>query len=159
MSTPAVRDHQSPLETALLDVHATLGELLVAADEQYTAVADRDRERLESVTRRQEQLSVRLERAERQRINALNGASLRSIITSLPANRGRRVLAVQVAIARSVRELQQRNARAASLLERSIELTSQTLQFLHRLASPEVPTYGSRSLASARRSVLVDGRA
>jgi flagellar biosynthesis/type III secretory pathway chaperone len=159
MSTPAVRDHQSPLEAALLDVHATLGELLVAADEQYAAVADRDRERLEDVTRRQEQLAARLERAERQRIQVLNGASLRSIITSLPSDRGRRVLALQVAIARSVRELQNRNARAASLLERSIELTSQTLQFLHRLAAPEVPTYGSANLRGVRRSVLVDSRA
>jgi flagellar biosynthesis/type III secretory pathway chaperone len=159
MSTPAVRDHQSPLETALLDVHATLGELLVAADEQYAAVADRDRERLESVTRRQEQLSTRLERAEQQRISALSGASLRSTITALPANRGRRVLAMQLAIARSVRKLQQRNARASSLLERSIELNTQTLNFLQRLVAPAHTTYGTKGMAAARRSVLVDGRA
>jgi flagellar biosynthesis/type III secretory pathway chaperone len=136
MSTPAVRDHQSPLEAALLDVHATLGELLVAADEQYSAVADRDRELLESVTRRQEQLAMRLERAERRRIQ----------LQSQPGAEGQpptalaRITVVRRAIARRVRELQLRNARASSLLQRTVELNAQTLNFLHRLAAPEAPT-------------------
>ena len=70
MTTPAVREHQSPLEVVLLDVHATLADLLVAADEQHAAVVDHDRDRLENVTRQQEQLSVRLARAEAKRLLA-----------------------------------------------------------------------------------------
>jgi flagellar biosynthesis/type III secretory pathway chaperone len=155
MSTPAVRDHQSPLEAALLDVHATLGELLVAADEQYAAVADRDRERLEGVTRRQEQLSARLERAERQRIQLQSHPAPEAPTPSAAA----RLAVVRRAIAHRVRELQRRNARASSLLQRTLEINMQTLQFMHRLAAPEVPTYGSANLRGVRRSVLVDGRA
>ena len=82
-------DH-TPLEAALLDVHSTLSELLVAADDQYAAVAQRDRDGLEGVTRRQEQLAARLERAERQRVAALDGAPIRSAIAALPQDRGRR---------------------------------------------------------------------
>ena len=151
MSTSVARDHQSPLEAALLDVHATLGELLAAADEQYAAVAERDRERLEGVTRRQEQLASRLERSERRRIELQS--------ETLTPSASARVAIVRRAISMRVRELQRRNDRAASLLERSIELTQQSLQFLHRLASPEVPTYGSRNVGAGRRSVLVDSRA
>ena len=155
MSTPANRDHQSPLEAALLDVHAMLGELLGAADEQYAAVAERDRERLEGVTRRQEQLSVRLERAERRRIELQSQLSTDGLSPIAIA----RLRAVRKAIAGRVRELQQRNARASSLLERSIELTGQSLQFLQRLAIPAQPTYGARGPARATQSVLVDSRA
>src|SRR3977135_2451877 len=87
MSAPSVvtRDPQLPLEAALLDVHATLADLLAAADEQYAAVAARDAKRLESVTWQQERLSVRLERAERRRIELLGGAPLQVAVASLPA--------------------------------------------------------------------------
>ncbi len=152
-------DH-TPLEAALLDVHSTLSELLVAADDQYAAVAERDRDRLEGVTRRQEQLAARLERAERQRLAALDGAPIRSVIAALPQDRGRRAAALHVAIARGVRELKQRNVRASDLLSKSIELNRQSFDFLQRLVAPPAPsTYGTRGMAPARRSVLVDSRA
>jgi flagellar biosynthesis/type III secretory pathway chaperone len=150
----------TPLETALLDVHSTLSELLVAADDQYAAVAERDRDRLEGVTRRQEQLAARLERAERQRVAVLDGSPMRAAIRVLPQEQARRVAALHVAIARNVRQLQQRNARASNLLAKSIALTSANLQFLHRLAAPTQPTYGTKGGVQATgRSVLVDSRA
>src|ERR687886_723289 len=123
MTAPAVPDQQSPLESALLDVHATLADLLVAADEQYAAVVARDHARLESVTRQQERLSARLARAD------------------------------------SVRELKQRQARTAGLLEQSIDLAAQTLTFLQRLLTGQPAVYGARGLAPGRQSLLVDGRA
>ena len=67
MTSPAVREHQSPLEEALVNVHTALAELLVAADEQHAAVVAHDRDRLEGVTRQQERLSARLARAESRR--------------------------------------------------------------------------------------------
>ena len=77
MMTPVVREDQSPLEAALLDVDATLAELLAAADEQHAAVVAGDRQRLERVTGLQERLSSRLERAERRRLEHLGGALTR----------------------------------------------------------------------------------
>jgi hypothetical protein len=44
MTTPAVREPESPLEAVLLDVDAILADLLVAADEQHAAVVAGDRE-------------------------------------------------------------------------------------------------------------------
>src|SRR5919205_4427144 len=82
--TPATSEH-SPLEQALLDVHATLADLLAAADEQHQAVAAGDRERLESVTRRQERLAARLQRAETQRLRLLNGRPLEDAVSELPS--------------------------------------------------------------------------
>src|SRR3712207_853727 len=98
MTTPADRNHQSPLEAALLDVHATLRELIVAADEQYAAVVERDRERLESVTRRQERLAARLARAERARVTALDGRSFQAALVGLPADESLRLTVMQRAI-------------------------------------------------------------
>src|SRR5919202_710887 len=113
MTTPAVREHQSPLEAALLDVHTTLADLLVAADEQHAAVVERDRERLESVTRQQERLSARLARAEAKRLDALGGASLRETLASVPREGAARLEGVADAIATQVIQLKERQARTA----------------------------------------------
>jgi flagellar biosynthesis/type III secretory pathway chaperone len=154
MTTPAVREHQFPLEAALLDVHATLADLLVAADEQHAAVVDRDRERLESVTRQQEHLSARLARAEAKRLEILNGVPLLEAVTALPTGE-----ALRVSISTKVRLLKERQAQTATLLEQSIDLASQTLNFLQRLVTPPSAAYGARGIAAPRQSVLVDGRA
>src|SRR5437016_7603532 len=50
--------------------------LPISADEQHAAVVERDRDRLESVTRQQEHLSARLARAEAKRLEVLNGVPL-----------------------------------------------------------------------------------
>jgi len=154
MTTPAARAHQSPLEDVLLDVHATLAELLVAADEQYAAVAARDHERLESVTRQQERLGARLARAEATRRSVLNGEAFDAAVAKSPGTEQ-----LHTSIASSVRILKQKQAQTTSLLERSIAMTSHTLTFLQRLVAPEVPTYGVRPTAMLRQSLLVDGRA
>ena len=159
MNAPAVHDHSSPLETALLDVHATLAELLIAADEQYAAVVARDHERLESVTRQQERLSARLARAEAQRLNLLAGTSLIDAVSALPPSAAACAHAVRHSIADSVLQLKQRQARTASLLEQSVELAAETVRYLHRLLTAQPAVYGARGLAPTRQSVLVDGRA
>src|SRR4051812_12111190 len=133
MTNPAVREDQSPLEAALLDVHATLGALLVASDEQYAALVARDHVRLESVTRQQERLSSRLERAEAKRMEALAGAPLASVIASLAADQSARAQSLSTAIAAAVNELKSRQIHSAGLLEQSIELVGNTLNFLQRL--------------------------
>jgi flagellar biosynthesis/type III secretory pathway chaperone len=149
MTTPAARDNQSTLEAVLLDVHTTLQDLLVAADEQYAAVVARDHTRLESVTRQQERLSARLAQAEARRIELLAG---RPLSEAGPAP-------LHLSIATAVRELKERNSRSASLLERSMELTNETLGFLHRLVTSPSPAYGARGRAMQTHSILVDGRA
>jgi flagellar biosynthesis/type III secretory pathway chaperone len=154
MHAPAQRDHQSPLEAAMVDVQLTLTELLAAADEQYAAVAERDRTRIEDVTRVQERLSARLERAERLRVAALEGSPIQAVIASEA-----RLTRLSDAIASAVRDLQAKNARNASLIQRSAELNAQSIQFLQRLVSAEAPAYGTRGQAPARHSVLVDSRA
>ena len=159
MTTPAVREHQSPLEAALLDVHITLTQLLVAADEQYEAVVDHDRERIESVTRQQERLSAQLARAEARRQEVLAGVSLDEAIGALPPRDAQRVDAVRDAIASGVRRLKAQQTRTTDLLAQSIQLTNQTLTFLHRLVAPTAPAYGARGVAVTQRSVLVDSRA
>ena len=58
MSAPASHPPHSPLQAVLRDVHATLGELLLAADEQYAAAATGDHHRLEAITGRQERLAA-----------------------------------------------------------------------------------------------------
>src|SRR6476661_934951 len=97
--TPPVRDPQSPLEAVLLDVDATLADLLVAADEQHAAVVAGDRERLEAVTRVQEALSSRLERAERKRLELLAGTSLSAALADLPADAAERLGSLSGSIA------------------------------------------------------------
>jgi flagellar biosynthesis/type III secretory pathway chaperone len=159
MTAPAVRNQDSPLESALLDVHATLADLLVAADQQYAAVVARDHERLESVTRQQERLSARLARAEARRLELLAGTHLIDAVSALPASAAARANAVRHSIADSVQELKQRQARTAGLLEQSIDVAAQTLTFLQRLLTGQPGVYGARGFAPSRRSVLVDGRA
>jgi hypothetical protein len=159
MTSPAVRDNQSPLEAALVDVHTTLADLLVAADEQYTAVIAHDHERLESVTRQQERLSARLARAEANRLEVLGGASLSAVITELGSADAHRIEALRNAIATSVRDLKTGQSRTAQLLELSLELGKHTLEFLHDLVTIPGLAYNDRGLRTPRHSVLVDGRA
>src|SRR5579859_5310934 len=159
MTTPANRDHQSPLEAALLDVHATLAQLLSAADEQYEAVVARDRDRIESVTRQQERLSAQLARAEARRMELLGGAPLSEVISELQAPERQRVAVLRDGIASAVQSLKRRQSQTARLLEQSVALTMQTLTFLQRLVAPPPIAYGARGLSAPQRSVLVDTRA
>ena len=159
MTTSAVREHQSPLEAALLDVHATLAALHVASDEQYAAVVARDHAWLENVTRQQERLSSRLEQAESKRLAALDGLPLRSAIALLPADQAVRTKSLNDSIALAVTELRARQNHTASLLEQSIDLVSHTLNFLQRLVTVQSPAYGVRGVPVSRQSLLVDGRA
>jgi len=154
----AARTHTS-LEQALLDVQTTLADLLTAADEQHHAVAAGDRERLESVTRRQERLSAQLQRAERQRLSLLDGRDLDEAVSGLPSAEAARVSTLVEAIAQSVRALRARQAQTAALLERSIELAGQTITFLQRLMTAQDPRYTAHGLATASHSLLVDSRA
>jgi flagellar biosynthesis/type III secretory pathway chaperone len=159
MTNPAVRESQSALEAALLDVHATLAALLVASDEQYAALVARDHARLESVTRQQERLSSRLERAEAKRLEALGGTPLLSAIALQPPDQASRAKSLSDAIALAVEQLKERQSHAANLLEQSIELVGSTLNFLQRLVTVQSPAYGVRGRAQSRQSLLVDGRA
>jgi len=159
MNAPATAAKPSPLEAALHEVHATLSELLVAADEQYSAVVARDREQIERVTRKQEQLSARLARAERQRIAALDKTPLAAAIAALPTNEAARVDCLRANIASAVAELKSRQNNTATLLARSIELSRQTLDFLHRMVAVPRPVYGARGQILDQRSALVDSRA
>jgi flagellar biosynthesis/type III secretory pathway chaperone len=159
MTPPAVREHQSPLEAALLDVHATLAALLVASDEQYAALAAHDAARLESVTRQQERLSSQLARAEAKRLGVLEGMPLASALASLPADQSARARSLSDAIAVTVTQLKGRQTHNASLLEQSIEVVGHTLNFLQRLVTVQSPAYGVRGVPQARQSLLVDSRA
>jgi flagellar biosynthesis/type III secretory pathway chaperone len=154
MTTPVAIQDRTPLELALADVYATLTDLLVAADDQYAAVTERDRDRIEDVTARQERLSARLASAESRRIHALNGQTLAEAVATEP-----RAQAISASIASSVKLLKARQSQTATLLEQSIDLTDQTIRFLHRLVAPDATVYGARGLAASRRSVLVDSRA
>jgi flagellar biosynthesis/type III secretory pathway chaperone len=159
MMTPVVGGHPSSLEAALLDVHATLAELLAGAHEQHAAVVAGDRQRLERVTGVQERLSSRLERAERKRLEHLGGRSLAVALAEQPADEGARLAALGQAIARAVTQLQSLHVRNAQLLERSAELAGQTVMFLQRLVSPPSPSYGARGRRASQQSLLVDSRA
>jgi flagellar biosynthesis/type III secretory pathway chaperone len=154
----AERAH-TPLEEALLDVQTTLADLLAAADDQHQAVAAGDRERLESVTRRQERLSARLQRAERQRLSLLNGRPLDEAVSGLPATDAARMSCLLDSIGQSVQRLRARQAATAALLERSIEIAGQTIHFLQRLVTTQAQPYTAHGLASAPHSLLVDRRA
>jgi flagellar biosynthesis/type III secretory pathway chaperone len=159
MTTSAVREAQSPLEAALLDVDAVLADLLVAADEQHAAVVAGDRERLESVTRLQEALSSRVARAENKRLMLLSGQSLAEAFADMPAPQAERLGSLSRSIGDAVRELQPRHARNGSLLARSAELAGQTVLFLQRVASPPSPSYGAHGRRPPQQSLLVDRRA
>jgi flagellar biosynthesis/type III secretory pathway chaperone len=159
MVTPVLGERQSALEAALLDVHATLSELLAAADEQHAAVVAGDRQRLETVTGLQGCLSSRLARAERKRLEQLGGVSLAAALAEKPAAEGARLTTLGESIAQSVRQLQPLHVRNAQLLERSAELAGQTVMFLQRLVSPPSPSYGANGRRASQHSLLVDSRA
>jgi hypothetical protein len=159
MTLPVAREHQSPLESALLDVHATLAALLVASDEQYAAVVARDTAWLEGVTRQQERLSSRLEHAESRRLEALGGVPLLSAIALLPTNEATRTRSLSDSIALAVTQLKQRQDHTASLLEQSIVVVSHTLNFLQRLVTVQSPAYSARGVPASRQSLIVDSRA
>ena len=150
---------QSLLETVLRDVHATLTELVAAAHEQYASLAAGDHRRLESVTSHQERLSAQLERFERKRIAVLAGKSLNEAIADLPRDAAQSARELNDAIAAAVRDLQALNRRTTSLLQRSIELTSQTLHFMQRIVTGQPAAYGRRGVNKAMQSLLVDSRA
>ena len=161
MTNHPATSEQNPLEQALLDVHATLADLLIAADEQHQAVAAGDRERLESVTRQQERLAARLQRAEAQRLSLLNGRPLQEVVSELPANDVGRVSTLVDSISQRVARLREQQVSNALLLERGMELAGQTLHFLQRLVAGQNhnPAYTTRGLATPRHSLLVDSRA
>jgi flagellar biosynthesis/type III secretory pathway chaperone len=159
MIAPAPVTTQSPLESALHDVYATLRQLLVAADEQYAALVAHDRDWIERVTRQQERLASRLARAETRRMQALDGASLSQLLTSVSPGEADRIESMQVRIAAAVTALKSRQSQTASLLNDTIDLTNRTIAFLQRLLSPSAPAYGRRGSASLGGSVLVDSRA
>ena len=147
------------LERALQAVHATLADLLAAADDQRAAIAAGDREQLERVTRHQERLSARLERAERQRLALLDGRSLPDVVASLPAADAERVSGLVRAIGQAVVSLRERQAATSALLERSIDLAAQTIHYLQRLVTSQAQAYTARGLAAPTQSLLVDSRA
>jgi flagellar biosynthesis/type III secretory pathway chaperone len=159
MSAPASRTPHSPLQTVLRDVHATLGELLLAADEQYTAAAAGDHHRLEAITGRQERLAAQLERFERQRLALLAGRPLQQAIAELPRHEAQQASTLNSQIGQAVRELQRRHARSASLLRRSAELANQTLEFVQRLVCADPQAYGRAGRRRPAGSLLVDSRA
>jgi flagellar biosynthesis/type III secretory pathway chaperone len=159
MTAPEPHANQSPLEDALHLVHATLDELLVAADQQHEAVVAQDREAIESVTRQQERLSVRLARAEARRIELVGDADPSNWTDDLSAEAAPRVDALKTAIASAVLDLQARQSQTADLLNQHIELASQTLNFLRSLVTQPDRTYTERGITNARSSVLLDGRA
>lgn len=159
MSASATRTPHSPLYAVLRDVHATLGELLLAADEQYATAAAGDWRRLERVTARQERLAAQLERFERQRLELLAGRPLSQAIAGLPGDEAAQAAALNASIARDVRQLQQRHARGAGLLKRSAELANQTIEFVQRIVCAQPPAYDRAGLRRHAQSLLVDRRA
>jgi hypothetical protein len=66
---------------------------------------------------------------------------------------------VSDAIGVAVTQLKGRQTQSASLLEQSIELVGNTLNFLQRLVTVQSAAYGVRGVAQSRQSLLVDGRA
>lgn len=159
MNAPAPATTQSPLESALHDVHTTLGQLLVAADEQYCAVAADDRTRIDSVTRQQERLSARLARAEAHRLQLVQADAPADWTANLSGDAAARVSELKVAIGAAVHELKSKQAQTADLLKQKIDLANDTINFLRRLVTQPAPTYTGRGMTSARHSVLVDSRA
>lgn len=147
------------LEPVLVEVQATLTDLLAAADEQQAAVVSGDRTRLETVTRLQERLSSRLERAEHKRLEHLGGTPLATALAELPADQSERLKGLSRSIAEAVKELEPRHVRNAQLLKRSAELTGQTVMFLQRLVSPPSASYSARGRRVPQQSLLLDSRA
>jgi hypothetical protein len=154
----ADRTHTA-LEAALHDVHATLVDVLAAADEQYAAVVAGDRIGLEAITQRQERLSTRLGRAEATRLDLLRGASLNDVLATLPAERTASLSTTAELIRAQVEEVRARHARTADLLRKGAELAAQTVQFLQKLATAQAESYSPTGSRVAGQSLLVDSRA
>jgi flagellar biosynthesis/type III secretory pathway chaperone len=152
-------DRTAAFEAALQDVHAALGELLEAAAQQRDALEAGDRERLEAVSWLQESLTVRLQEAERRRTACMPAPTLEQTIALLPAQPAQRVYGLLALIRQSVLELREQHARNAKLLQRSLELTGQTLQFLQRLTLGQPATYTPAGAAGVSHSLVLDGRA
>jgi flagellar biosynthesis/type III secretory pathway chaperone len=150
---------QSPLEATLHEVHATLIELLDAAQEQHAAVAAHDLERIERVTRQQERLASRLARAEARRIELLHGAPLAQALSQVSRDEADRIQSLQATIATLVSALKARQSQTGRLLNDTIELTDRTIVFLQRLLAPGAPAYLRTGRASAGGSLLVDSHA
>jgi flagellar biosynthesis/type III secretory pathway chaperone len=157
--SPVAANDLSTLEAALRDVHATLTELLGAADAQRAALETGDRARLEAITQQQERLTARLEQAERRRLAAMPAGSLGETLASLRGEPRERIARLTAAIRQEVFDLRQCHARNAALLERSIDLAGQTIQYLQRLVLVEAQTYGTQGAPMLSASRLVDSRA
>ena len=158
MTAPVRSELQMPLEAALLGVQAALADLLAAAAEQRAALEAGDRERLDRVTQEQERLTARLEQAERRRM-ACMPINLQDSLAVLPVDHGRRVDSLMLGIREAVAELRAQHERNAALIQRSLELAGQTLQFIQRLMGVSAPTYGTPQRIAVGRSMLVDSRA
>jgi flagellar biosynthesis/type III secretory pathway chaperone len=150
---------QAALEAALRDVHAAVAELLAAAAEQRAALEAGDRDRLEQVTCLQERLTARLAQAERRRMACLATETLEASVASLPGEPGQRVRSLMAAIREKVIQLREQHGRNAALLQRSLELTGQTVQFLQRLVIGQPPTYTPTGATAVASSLLLDHRA
>ena len=160
MTAPARSEPQTPLEAALLDVQAALADLLAAAAEQRAALEAGDREQLDRITQKQERLTARLEQAERRRITCMSTPDLAHTIAQLPAEQGRRISGLMQTIREAVADLRHQHDRNAALIQRSLELAGQTLQFIQRLMGTSAPTYGTpRRGLVVGQSMLVDSRA
>lgn len=150
----------SAAEAALSEVRTILRALLEAADQQHAAVVSEDIAALEAALARQEVLSTRLHRAERQRTRALPGRSLREAVERLPAAEAHTVSAQLADIAELVLALRERHARNRRLLERGATIAHDTVRFLHRLAErgTDPGTYAPTPTAPATpaRSVVLD---
>jgi hypothetical protein len=119
------------------------------------AVVARDLDRLESVTCQQEALSTRLAQAEAKRFDLLSGEPL-----SAAAAASEPVQQLSDSIAASVVQLKERQALTASLLEQSVQLAGETIEFLQRLvSSADSSSYSPRGRRPRRPSLLVDSRA
>jgi hypothetical protein len=78
----------------------------------------------------------------------------------LPKTEAARLEPLARSIGTRVRALKERQAQTASLLDQSINLASDTIEFLQRLlVRSDAPAYGRRSPTVRPPSLLVDSRA
>lgn len=143
------------LGSALRDVDAILGELVSVVSEQTAAIAAHRVDQLEQLAKRHQALNDRLLSAERRRIDALAGQSLRDAARE----GGPEISRLTIAIARKVVTLREDGERNASLFRRGSALAQQAVQFLQRMIAEHSQGYGAPTLVDRSRSVLVDGRA
>ncbi len=149
----------SVLETTLLEVRAVLQDMVAAADEQYAAFEASDLLWLERVSRQQDRLTARLERAERERLKASSGVPIRDLPAQLSQPQAAALSELIDSIAETILELHARHARNAALLQGAAELAGQTVQFLQKLVAERVQPYGANGAPVITQSLLVDGHA